>query len=128
MLKDMEKNPGAMGIGKAPSHDVSSLPKYEDLDITYMQAHRWQLEALVPEDKLEQFIAEATEKADEITSRAVLSMAMKIRNEAKKEPTSDGVIPAGLCASILGNKRVHWKCRTKQPRLRSEPSVGQVKC
>jgi len=59
MLKDMEKNPGAMGIGKAPSHDVSSLPKYEDLDITNIQSHRWQLEALVPEEKLEQFIAAA---------------------------------------------------------------------
>lgn len=93
MLRDMDRNPGAATV----LHDVTALPpKLDELGISRIQSHRWQLESQVPEKQLEQFISQATEKAEEITSRAILSMAMKIKNEAKKEPTNDETIPAGL--------------------------------
>lgn len=51
MLAGMEKNPGVA----TPLHDVRALPKLEDLGISYIQSHRYQLEASVP-DELERII------------------------------------------------------------------------
>ncbi len=47
MLKEMERNPGAA----TQLHDVTALPpKLEELGITRVQFHRWQLEAEIPEE------------------------------------------------------------------------------
>jgi hypothetical protein len=96
MLKETEKNTGAMGIGKVPSHDVIAPPKLEELGITAMQSHRWQLESEIPEAKFEQFIAETKAATEELTSRAALGIALKMRHEDRKQATSDTTIPEGL--------------------------------
>ena len=90
-LGNVPRNPGER-TDLTSFHDGTKLITYEETlkqnDLAPITAHRWQLEADVPEEQLAQFIAEATAKADEITSREVLSMAMKIKNESKKETTS----------------------------------------
>lgn len=76
MLKDMDIKPGNPQL----SHDVIIAPKLNELDITPMQSHRWQLEAEIPEDKFEQFIKETKESAEELTSKAALRIASKMRH------------------------------------------------
>lgn len=101
MLGEVERSEGGRPSDNS-FHDETSYQKtLRENELSHITAHRWQLEADVPEEQLEQFIAIATEKAEEITSRAVLSMAMKIKNEAKKEPTSDEAIPSGLFEVIV---------------------------
>lgn len=60
MLRDMEKNPGGQAEHEFyQSHDVTTRPStLNDLGITKMQSHRWQLEASVPEKTFEQHVAE----------------------------------------------------------------------
>jgi len=106
MLRDSEKNTGAMGIGKkVPLHDAitlpTPLPTYKELGIEATQAMRWQAEAEIPEERFEQFIAETKARAEELTSRATLSMAMKMRNEQKKQTTSHPDLPEGLFSVIV---------------------------
>ena len=56
MLAGMENHPP----GPDPSHDVRDLPpKLSELGITYMQSHRWQLEALVPEEMFREWLNES---------------------------------------------------------------------
>lgn len=98
MLGKQERNKGSQGIG-VPFHD-DTAPTYEELGLTRLQSHRWQLEAEIPEEKFEQFIAETKAQADELTSRAALGLAMKIKNEAKKQETSSPEIPVGLYGVI----------------------------
>ena len=52
MLGEMDKNKGARGVG-VPFHD-DTAPTYDELGISRLQSHRWQLEADVPEAQLEQ--------------------------------------------------------------------------
>jgi len=70
-------------------------------DLASITAHRWQLEADIPEDKFEQFIVETKAKADELTSRAALGIALKLRHEAKKAPTGEATMPDGLFDVIV---------------------------
>ncbi|MBA7673601.1 hypothetical protein ES703_81804 [subsurface metagenome] len=77
------------GGNQAKLHDVT-LPA---LGITRIQSHRWQLEAEIPEENFEQFIAETKAATEELTSRAALSIALKFRrqSEIKNVPP----LPAG---------------------------------
>jgi len=100
MLKEQSRKPGDTDKSII-SHDVILLPKLSELDITPMQSHRWQLEADVPEEKVEEFIARAREKSEELTSRAILGEAMKMKHEEKKQATSEGTIPEGLFQVIV---------------------------
>lgn len=58
-------------------------PKLDDLGITYQDSHRWQLEADIPEERFEQFIAETKAAAEELTSRAAITIAQKIKREER---------------------------------------------
>jgi len=76
MLRDMEREkPGEY----KKLHDVTFKPKpgLEELGVTKMQSHRWQLEAEVPEEQMTAFIARTIAKAEELTSRAVIGMLIK---------------------------------------------------
>ena len=47
----------------------------EETGITRQDANRWQLEAALPEEQFDQFIAETKAKAEELTSKGVLALA-----------------------------------------------------
>jgi len=98
MLGEREKHKGAA----TPLHDerALALPKLKELGISEIQSHRWQLEAEIPEEKFEQFIAETKAASDEITSRAALGIALKMRHEEKKQ-TNSTIIPEGLFSVIV---------------------------
>lgn len=100
MLKETEKNPGNLLRGNT-MQPREETPTLEELGISKIQSHRWQLEAEIPEEKFEQFIAETKAASEELTSRAALSIAARIRNEKKKETTSDTTIPNGLFDVIV---------------------------
>jgi N6-adenosine-specific RNA methylase IME4 len=106
ILRETELPAGARGLGinqysEVELHDVTPPPKLEDLGISKIQSHRWQLEADIPEEKFEQFIAETKAKADELTSRAALGLAMKIRHEERKINSGNTEIPNGLFDVIV---------------------------
>jgi N6-adenosine-specific RNA methylase IME4 len=44
---------------------------------------RWQLEAEIPEETFEQFIAETKAKSEELTSKSILSLAIRIKRQEK---------------------------------------------
>lgn len=84
-------------------HDVSGFthPTLEELGISAIQSYRWQLEAELPEDKVEQFIAETKAKSDELTSRAILNIALKIRHEERRKSNTGAVMPEGVFQVIV---------------------------
>ena len=43
-------------------HDVRIFPTLSDLGITYIQSHRWQLEASIPDDIFLNYVAEVATK------------------------------------------------------------------
>ncbi len=91
MLAEMEKNPGARGVGVS-FHDEST-PTLSALGINLSQSHRWQLERSVPDEVFEKFVAETKAEAEELTSRGVLAIALRIKrqNDIKNVPP----FPAG---------------------------------
>ena len=80
MLAEMEKNPGTV-LGGNIVQPPSNLPKLEDFGITKIESHRWQLEAGIPEDTFEQFIAETKARTEELTSRGALALALRIKRQ-----------------------------------------------
>jgi len=73
--------------------DVSSLPKLKDFDISEIQSHRWQLEAEVPEEILEQHIAKVKAEEGELTSISIQRLAARLKrkeyiNQTLAMPTS----------------------------------------
>lgn len=51
--------------GDPRSHDVTRL---SDLGISKMQSHRWQMEALVPDEEFHEFVRSTHESSRELTS------------------------------------------------------------
>jgi Tfp pilus assembly protein PilP len=76
---DMDEHPPAQPreIG---STTTPILPLV-DLDITKMQSSRWQPEASVLEEELEQYVAEKHEKRDELTNTGLRRLARNLRKE-----------------------------------------------
>lgn len=63
-------------------HDETfEIPKLDELGISRLQSHRWQLEAGVPEEVLEQHIAKTTAEKEELTSAGILRLALKLRRQ-----------------------------------------------
>ena len=70
MLREMELRGGDR---KSNSHDGSL--KLSDMDLNLNQSSRWQLEAALPEEKLDEYIATQTAAKEEITTADVLRLA-----------------------------------------------------
>jgi N6-adenosine-specific RNA methylase IME4 len=60
-------------------HDSAYGEALKKIEITRQDANRWQLEATIPEDTFEQFIAETKTKSEELTSKGVLALAIRIK-------------------------------------------------
>lgn len=57
-------------------HDVTGALTLEDLGISKIQSHRWQLEAGVPEEQFEQWLAEIKARKEELTSVGLRNLAL----------------------------------------------------
>jgi len=122
MLKGIEIKPGNPQL----LHDVTIgiTPKLEDFGITRIQSHRWQLEALVPEEKLEQFIAAAATdptRRQELAkhaiqfARSVIAGIMGVVGKLKVSYGKMGVIGHILYIFYAQNK-VKWQVLIKRER------------
>jgi N6-adenosine-specific RNA methylase IME4 len=86
MLIDSPKHPGAA----TPLHDVRALPeKYEDIGITYRDAHYWQTIAKYPDTRFENYIHAVREKKDELTLAGVYRLAKRYLKEEEREQHRD---------------------------------------
>lgn len=93
MLKVMEPKRGARPGNKSSkvtnqtSPEVTnSPPRLEDIGVTRMQSHKWQMLAELPDEEFEDFKTEARAKEKEITQAGALKLAKHNRREqAKKE-------------------------------------------
>ena len=96
MLAEMDKAPAGRP-SRNPLHDARDLPPtYDELGIEYTQAHRWQLEANVPQDEFEQHIAEKKAAGEELTSASLIRLAKKIIQQAEREETqANTLLPIG---------------------------------
>ena len=74
MLREMEMNKGNR-YGPPVMGVPDETPKLADMDINYNQSSRWQLEAALPEEKLDEYIATQTAAKEEITTADVLRLA-----------------------------------------------------
>ena len=103
MLKEIER----VTPQEAVSHSMMEhdTPSYTEIlkqnEIAPVTAHRWQIEAEIPEERFEQFIAETKAAADELTSRAALGIALKIKHEERKKASIEAIMPNGLFQIIV---------------------------
>ena len=74
-------------------HDSAYGEALKNIKITRQDANRWQLEATIPEETFEQFIAETKAKSEELTSKGALTLATRIKRQQgikKAPPFPDG--------------------------------------
>jgi N6-adenosine-specific RNA methylase IME4 len=100
MLKEIERSEGGRPEKNSFHHGTSYQQVLKENEIGRTTAHRWQLESSMPEETFERFIAETKAEADELTSRAALGIAMRLKHEAKKGETCKAIIPDGLFSVI----------------------------
>lgn len=86
ILKDIEKNKGGQPSQKNQSHDATSSPTLKDMGITKDQSSRWQMEAEVSDEELEEIIEEANENEVPLTSAKVQKRAKENRETQAKRP------------------------------------------
>lgn len=56
-----------------------------ELKTTRQDAHRWQIESSVPEEVFERYITQTKAKSEEITSKGVLALAIRIKRQREIE-------------------------------------------
>jgi hypothetical protein len=96
-VKGLRRTKGGRNNG---SHDVTDSkpskygnlvappPTLKDLGLEKMEAHRWQAEASVPEEKFERLVKECADTKQELTQNALLVVARKTKRKGK--PKTDG--------------------------------------
>ncbi len=95
ILDTMEKNKGGWIEHNLTLLDESSSciqpPKYEDIGITYKDAHVWQTLAAMPEPLFERFITDKREAIEEITTAGIYREARRFiaanKNDTHSLPT-----------------------------------------
>ena len=96
MIHETELNKGAA----TPSHDVRSLPKLENLGITWMQSSRYQTISKMPESDFEKHIVETKASKTELTEAGLIKEIKKTFREEKikqqREAIEEGLLkPSG---------------------------------
>ena len=95
LLAEMEKNPGGQAEHESyPFHDGRGRPStLADLGLSFQQSHRWQLEASVPEEDFERYLAQVKSAPDsELTSVGLIQLARRLRvpEKANTPPLPEG--------------------------------------
>jgi N6-adenosine-specific RNA methylase IME4 len=108
MLKEQPKNKGQLYRGDIMSpREINPPQTLQELGITSKQSQRWQLEAEIPEEKFEQFIAETKEAADELTSHAALTIATRMKHESDRKGKVSQPLPVSIFNVIYADPP--WK-------------------
>ena len=77
------------GDRKSTLHD--GRLKLSDMGMNYTQSHRWQLEAFIPDDIFEEYIADIIAKPAELTTASILRLARKLQQvEVEPPPLPEG--------------------------------------
>ena len=88
-LRDMPKQkPGEY----QRSHDVTVAPSLDDIGISKMQSHRWQLSSELPDEDFEQIIAKTLASDGELTSGAIQVAAKKRRQSQERKKRHDDLV------------------------------------
>lgn len=82
----VEQGFGEWGGDRKSSNNV----QLEDLNISKIQSHRWQLEASVPDSNFEKYVAETKVKRAELTSHGLLRLALRTKANSPKIPFPEG--------------------------------------
>ena len=103
--------------GGSPFHDERDLPS----EISYIQSHRWQTIAGLPEEDFEQELAEKKAHGEEITTASVYRLARHIENEKAQTAVREqpAVVPAGRYRCIVIDppwpmKKIEREARPRQ--------------
>lgn len=99
MLTEMERHKQEDGRPEKALQDVTHNPTLDDLGISRIQSHRWQLEASVPEPEFEQHVAKTKAKGEELTSAGLRRQALKGKYSFQKDSNAIS-IPEGRFRTI----------------------------
>jgi hypothetical protein len=67
----------------------SPPPTLAELGITHYQSRRWRLEASVPEEDFNRYVASVSAKGDELTSAGLLRLAEELKRQKQKDSSTD---------------------------------------
>lgn len=103
LLAVMDKHPGGRPSKNGDETRNNVLPVLADLGIARIQSQRWQLEATVPPDQFERFLAETKAQGEELTSRGLRQLALRNDADAKRATTAARHVstPKGLYDVIV---------------------------
>lgn len=101
LLAEMEKNKGTRGqlAGSSIVRPPEDAPTLSDLGINKSKSSRWQKIASIPDEVFEKFIEETIRKEQELTSKAVVSLAKKQSGQSKED--KDGAFSDGCSVDDL---------------------------
>ena len=92
LLRAMDKNRGAQGIGKVPSSpNEHTPPKLADIGITHDESSLWQRLATVPEPDFEQLIEQTNLDTNRLTARRVVAIASEPMPAKPRLREADGL-------------------------------------
>jgi hypothetical protein len=134
LLIDMEKNPGAKGIGRTPKGSTQKgrypratalPPTLEELNITKVQSSKWQrLARLVDDETFEEALSQAKDQYGELTTAGVLRMVKEsVRPSGKVVGPDINVVAAELVRDIESANRKEKLKEVVESRNRLNPTI-----